>query len=434
MVSTAKSGSRGQEPTALARVDNHARRLLFLLPHVPGPQAPTGGARATFQLIAGLSKRHRIAVLCLRSPLDPPTDDALHRACDVVEEIASDTSARHNRVWLRRMQSAVSPMFTKPGWALITDVALYRQRLRSLAKNWAPDIVHIGYHVMGQYACELQKCPAPRVLTEYEPGVTPARDAVRTSRGLARVRARLETAVWERYERQVINQVDAVVALTESDRQALAPLADGVPLERIPLGITIPEKPLDPCGAPAPTVLFVGNFSHPPNVDAALWMIRSIFPLVHRARPDARLIVVGPDPYGQIMSLACRTVTVTGAVGSVFPFLNEATVVVAPLRRGGGMRVKVMEALAAGKAVVATRLATAGLEIADGQHLLLADRSEEFAAVIAQLLDDPVARQRLGQSARTWAAANLNWDRSIAAYEALQDRLLVARINRRNIP
>jgi glycosyltransferase involved in cell wall biosynthesis len=98
------------------------------------------------------------------------------------------------------------------------------------------------------------------------------------------------------------------------------------------------------------------------------------------------------------------------------------------------MRVKVMEALAAGKAVVATRLAAAGLEAADGQHLLLADRSEEFAAMIGQLLNDPVARQRLGQSARTWAAANLNWDRSIAAYEALQDRLLGARINRRNIP
>lgn len=430
----AKSGSRRQESPALAGVDNHARRLLFLLPHVPGPQAPTGGARSTFQLIAGLSKRHRIAVLCLRSPLDPPTDDALHRACDVVEEIASDTGARHDHAWLRRMQSAVSPMFTKPGWALVTDVALYRQRLRSLAKNWDPDIVHIGYHVMGQYACELQKCPAPRVLTEYEPGVTPARDAVRTSRGLARVRARLEIAVWERYERQVINQVDAVVALTESDRQALAPLANGVPLERIPLGITIPENPLDARGAPAPTVVFIGNFSHPPNVDAALWLIRSIFPVVRRSRPDARLIIVGPDPPGEIVKLASRMVTVTGAVGSVLPFLDEATVVVAPLRRGGGMRVKVMEALAAGKAVVATRLAAAGLEVADGQHLLFADRSEEFALVIAELLNDPVARQRLGQSARTWAAANLNWDRSIAAYEALQDRLLGARINRRNIP
>jgi glycosyltransferase involved in cell wall biosynthesis len=434
MVGTVKTASRGQEPTALVGVDNHARRLLFLLPHVPGPLAPTGGARSTFQLIAGLSKRHRIAVLCLRFPIDPPTDDALHRACDVVEEVASETSARHDPAWLRRMQAAVSPMFTKPGWVRVTDVASYRQRLRSLAKNWAPDLVHIGYHVMGQYACELQKCPAPRVLTEYEPGVTAARDAARGSHGLGRVRARLEIAAWERYERQVINQVDAVVALTESDRQALAPLADGVPLERIPLGISIPAKPLDPCGSPAPTVLFVGNFIHPPNVDAALWLIRSIFPLVRRARPDARLVVVGPDPPGQIMNLASRMVTVAGAVESVLPFLNEATVVVAPLRRGGGMRVKVMEALAAGKAVVATRLAAAGLEVVDGQQLLIADRSEEFAGVIAQLLNDRVARQRLAQSARTWAAANLNWDRSIAAYEALQDRLLVARTNRGNIP
>jgi glycosyltransferase involved in cell wall biosynthesis len=419
--------TQGQESTFVTAPANRPRRLLFLLPHVPGPEAPTGGARSTFQLIAGLSQGHQIAVLCLRSSFDLPTDDALKRACDVVEEIPRDTRARHNRNSLRRAQGTISAVFNKPSWVLSTDIPAYRERLRSLAKSWEPDIVHIGYHVMAQYARELQACPAPRVLTQYEPAVTAARDAVRTLRGLSRVRGRLEVAAWSRYERHAMSQVDAIVVFTERDRQALAALAGGAPLVRIPLGVAIPAAPLDPCGAPAPTVLFVGNFIHRPNVDAALWLMRSIFPLVSRERPDARLILVGPNPPNQVRALAGQTMTVTGGVASVFPFLNDATVVVAPLRTGGGMRVKVLEALAAGKALVASPLAVAGLDVCDGEQLVLAERDHEFASAIVSLLDNAAARRRLAQSARTWAVRNLSWSRSVAAYETLHEQLLAQR-------
>jgi glycosyltransferase involved in cell wall biosynthesis len=108
----------------------------------------------------------------------------------------------------------------------------------------------------------------------------------------------------------------------------------------------------------------------------------------------------------------------------VLPFLDDANVVVAPLRRGGGMRVKVMEALAAGKAVVASPLAAAGLDVTHGQQLLLAERDDEFASLIVNLLNDPAERRRLAESARSWAATNLDWRRPVAAYEALHDRLL----------
>src|SRR4029077_21180246 len=191
-------------------------------------------------------------------------------------------------------------------------------------------------------------------------------------------------------------------------------------------GTAIPAAPLNPCGASAPTVLFVGNFIHGPNVDAALWLMRSIFPLVTRVRPDARLIVVGPNPPNEVTALAAPTMTVTGAVASVLPFLDDATVVVAPLRTGGGMRVKVLEALAAGKPVVASPLAVAGLEVSDGDQLMLGEQDQEFASAIVGLLQNTDARRRLAQSARDWAVRNLSWDHSIAAYEALHDQLLAA--------
>ena len=90
------------------------------------------------------------------------------------------------------------------------------------------------------------------------------------------------------------------------------------------------------------------------------------------------------------------------------------------------MRVKVMEALAAGKAIVASPLAVAGLEVCDGEQLVLAERDHEFASAIVTLLDSVAARRRLAQSARIWAVNNLSWGRSVTAYENLHDRLLAA--------
>jgi glycosyltransferase involved in cell wall biosynthesis len=350
-----------------------------------------------------------------------------------VQEIARDAHTGGHGTWRYRLQIRILPLFTTPAWVLSTDIPSYRQQLRSLVRSWEPDIVQIEYHVMAQYIGELHSCYAPRVMTQYEPGVTAAGDVARGMHGLDRILGRMEAAAWARYEQNAMSHVDAVVVFTEYDRQALAPLAGAVPIERIPLGVAVPPKSLNPCGGLTPTVLFVGNFGHGPNVDAALWLMRSIFPLVSRTRPDARLIVVGPDPPHEITALSGGTMMVTGAVPSVLPFLDDANVVVAPLRRGGGMRVKVMEALAAGKAVVASPLAAAGLDVRHGQELLLAERDHEFASLIVNLLNDPTERRRVAESARSWAVANLDWRGPVAAYEALHDRLLAGG-NRRRVP
>ena len=108
------------------------------------------------------------------------------------------------------------------------------------------------------------------------------------------------------------------------------------------------------------------------------------------------------------------------------PFLDRATVVVAPLRLGGGIRVKILDALAAGKAVVASTLAVEGLDIVAGEHCLVADTDDEIVAAISALLGDAALRARVAGAAYAWAAANLGWARTMAAYDALYDRLLDA--------
>jgi glycosyltransferase involved in cell wall biosynthesis len=226
--------------------------------------------------------------------------------------------------------------------------------------------------------------------------------------------------------------VQAAVVLTERDRRALLPLAGDTALAHIPLGVTLPEHALNPLGEPPASVLFVGNYAHPPNVDAALRLVREIVPRVRAHVPSLTVNIVGDHPTREMERLVNAHVQVTGRVPDVTPYLDRASLVVVPLRLGGGMRVKVLEALAAGKAVVASPLAVAGLEgLVDGEHALIAETDEEFAGAIVRLLADAERRAALAAQARAWACAHLAWERVIDAYDALYERLAVERATQR---
>jgi glycosyltransferase involved in cell wall biosynthesis len=303
-------------------------------------------------------------------------------------------------------------------------VTAYRARLRTLARTWQPDIVQVEYHVMGQYLPALDACPAPRILTEYEPGVKAARDLLDAQQGFAWLPHWLAFLAWERFERVIISQVQAVVAFTERDREALAPVARHTPLVRIPLGMDIPERPLDPLGDLPLSLLFVGNFRHPPNTDAAMRLMSAIFPRVQAHFPALSLHIVGDQPTPQMRQMAKGNVVVTGRVPDVIPYLDRAALVVVPLRLGGGMRVKVLEALAAGKAVIASPLAVEGLDLVDNEHVLLAKTDQQFGDAIVQLLAHPERRTSLATRARAWADTHLRWERSIALYERLYEETI----------
>jgi glycosyltransferase involved in cell wall biosynthesis len=396
-------------------------RLLFLLPFAPRLDATHGGGRATAQLIAGLTARHQVALIYLRAPAEPPVDDILRKRCALVEEILRPNGGFSLAQRWSRLNSLLRG---RPLWATFTAVAAYRARVRTLARTWQPDIVQIEFHVMGQYLSALDGCRAPRVLTEHEPGAKAARDMWQSRRGFARVPYYLNRLAWERFERTIFGQVQAVVVFTENDRQAVAQLTQQTPIVRIPLGTMLSEQPLNPLGCLPISLVFVGSFIHPPNVDAAMRLITAIFPEVQARFPELILYVVGDRPPRQIHQMANKNIVVTGRVSDVTPYLDRATLVIVPLRLGGGMRVKVLEALAAGKAVVASPLAIEGLDIVDGDQICLAESDQDFVEQIVQLLDDADRRASLAARARAWACANLGWEKSIAAYEALYESLI----------
>ncbi len=400
------------------------RRLLFLLPFPPRLDAVHGGSRATAQLLGALADRHRIAAVCLRGTDEPPVDDGLRARCELLEEVERGPAGTLLGRWRHRAGVARSRLSGTPRWVAQWAVEAYETRVRTLARTWRPDIVQIEFHIMGQYLTALQGSAAPRVLVEHEPGAPAARDRGRLQRGLPRLLSHLEVHAWERYERAIIRQVHAVVVFTDRDGRALAPLAPGVRLARIPLGTVLPERPLDPLGHQPLSIVFMGSFIHPPNVDAADRLVGSIFTRLRRHFPKLLLHVVGDNPPSRIRAMAGENVIITGRVPDTGPYLDHAALMVAPLRLGGGMRVKVLEGLAAGKALVASPLAVEGLDLADGVQVVLAETDQEFCDAIGGLLSDPERRATIARRARAWACANLGWEKSVAAYERLYDSLI----------
>jgi glycosyltransferase involved in cell wall biosynthesis len=158
-------------------------------------------------------------------------------------------------------------------------------------------------------------------------------------------------------------------------------------------------------------MLFVGTLSYHPNVDAVEFFHQSILPQVRRLCPDAHLTVVGKEPEPAILALHDgSSCIVRGQVQDVAPHFARAALVVAPIRLGSGTRIKVLEALVRGKAVVATSTAVEGLDLRPGVDLEIADTAEAFALACVRLLGDPVARQRLGIAGRERVLQRYLWD------------------------
>ena len=263
-----------------------------------------------------------------------------------------------------------------------------------------PDIVQIEFQVMAQYLDALEDCPAPRVLTVHEPGAKAALERWRSGQLQGRVLAPLDALAWKRFEGGSSKGINATVVFTERDRQAMTMGIEQPPIVKIPLGTEIPEQALNPQGSVPFNLLFFGNYVHSPNVDAAMRLAQSILPLLKGKYPEIELYLVGDRPPTQLRELANKQIIVTGRVVQVHPYLDRATIIVAPLRQGGGMRVKVLETLAAGKALVATRLAVEGLDVADGEQVLLAETDQEFRDRLGYLLDQPEERMALATRAR----------------------------------
>jgi glycosyltransferase involved in cell wall biosynthesis len=175
------------------------------------------------------------------------------------------------------------------------------------------------------------------------------------------------------------------------------------------------------------TLVYFGLLSTIPNIDAVIHFIKDIWPRIVEANPEARCKIIGRRPPASLRALAGPRVELTGFVSDLRPHLAAAAAVVVPLRLGGGTRLKIVEAMAMGKAIVSTTLGAEGIEAVPGRDLLVEDDPATFADAVNRLLAEPGLVARIGQSARELAVERYAWSLAARALEAFYRRILEVR-------
>jgi glycosyltransferase involved in cell wall biosynthesis len=371
-------------------------RVLFLSCHLPYPRM-SGGRLREHELLRRISVK---AELHLCAVTKTPTEDqaALARVRGLCASI-----------------SIFPAVYGSPG--------LPAQVRRHCSDDAARHIRHLLQgidlvHVEGFYLMQLvpDPCPVPVLLVEQNVEYSLSAQRVAIANGNERQRGAFrEFRETRAYELEAWRRADRCAAVTAEDRDVMLRAVPGLGVRVVPDGIDhLGSAPLDRA-EPLNELVFVANFAYQPNADAALWFCREIFPRVRERVPEARVLLVGNAPPPEVLGLSSQQIEVTGRVGAVEPYLDRAAVVVAPLRIGGGIKVKVLEALARGKAIVSTSLGVQGLGSAARESVAVTDEPEKFAAACALLLEEPASRSRLEQRALALAATLPSWDEAAAA-------------------
>jgi glycosyltransferase involved in cell wall biosynthesis len=254
--------------------------------------------------------------------------------------------------------------------------------------------------------------------------------------GLWRPVWRDQVVKMRRFEAEVLRRYDRVIAVSGRDAGALGrryqipviePIETGVDLDFFRYTAPSSAAPFRPDGG---TIVFIGVMDSPANIDGVDFLMQEIWPIVARARPDARALIVGRNPPRSLIATVREKGlpwTVTGTVDDIRPYVAQGHVSVIPLRVGSGTRIKAFEAMAMGLPVVATRVGIEGLSVEPDQHFLAADGGAEFAAAILRLLDDANLRERLARAARERLENHFSWTHVARQFEAICMRALEAK-------
>lgn len=227
-----------------------------------------------------------------------------------------------------------------------------------------------------------------------------------------------------RYETSTLRKVDGTLAVSEKDAEHLHKLALGARVAVVPNGVDPDYYRIEQQDGEEGLV-FVGKMDFRPNVDAVLWFTQKIWPLVRDRSPSTKFWVVGRNPSPRLNGLKSDPqVVITGEVPDVRPYLARSAVVVIPLRMGSGTRLKVLEAMAMGKAVVSTPLGCEGIAAQNGQEMALADSAQDFARLTLGLLRDREKRRKLGEAARRLVEEKYDWRTIVPRLEQFYAQIL----------
>jgi glycosyltransferase involved in cell wall biosynthesis len=367
--------------------------VLVVSPYVPYPLAH-GGAVRMFNLMRRAAREFDQVLVCFVDQLQPAPPELTSICAEVI--------------YVQRFHTHAHPSTERPDVVEEFDSPVMRSLLKQTVRKWRPSIAQLEFTQMAQYADECS--PARTLLVEHDitldlyAQLLAQRDDWETRRQYER---------WVRFEHQAWGRVDRIVTMSEKDRRATGrahavTIANGVDIERFQPSAESPDPR---------RILFIGSFAHLPNVLAIDFFLREAWPLL-RPLGATLHIIAGSKPEFFLERYRDRVrpdfdqpgIELEGFVADVRPAYRQAGIVIAPLLASAGTNIKIMEAMAMGKAIVSTPAGINGLdELEHGRDVFVVKDGKEMAYAIAGLIDDPAARQRLEKEARRTATARYHW-------------------------
>jgi len=377
----------------------------------------TGGRLRSYHLVSELSRRHSITLLTTHGREDDDAELARRLTrCEVVSfpfDIPKRSSAAFAVALLR---SWLTPL---PVDLLKFRVPPLAQEVRRRLDGHDADLCVADF----LSATANVSLPGPVPLLFFAHNVEHLiwkRLGAVERRPWRRAVLALEWRKMRRAEARVCERADLTVAVSEADAAILAGGAPGAAVHAVPTGVDTTYFTPDSAGPEGASLVFTGSMDWYPNEDAVLHFLEAILPRIRSRAPGVSFSVVGRNPTPRLRAAAdAAGARVTGTVPDVRPYLAEADVYVVPLRIGGGTRLKIFEALAAGKAVVSTTVGAEGLPLVPGRHFLRADEPEDFAVAVATLLRDPARRRAIGAAGRRLVEERFGWPQVAREFERL---------------
>jgi glycosyltransferase involved in cell wall biosynthesis len=237
----------------------------------------------------------------------------------------------------------------------------------------------------------------------------------------------------KRYEGELLKTVDHVLAVTEVDRLGLEEAMQSfngsgnghvAPITVVPIAVdtqqlqSIPRKPC------SKNIVTLGTLHYPPNADGIRWFLNQVFPLIRQCIPEATLTIIGKNPPRDFLDAQSQnpnSIRITGYVPDLAPYLQESALMVVPVRAGGGMRVRILEAFSYAMPVVTTTIGLEGIQGTPEKDVLVADTTTEFANRVVELLEDPALQQKLSVNGRQLAETKYDWQVVLSAMNPIYE-------------
>lgn len=385
-------------------------KILVVLPRFPYPLDKGDKLRAYHQIVE-LSKRHEIFLFALsHSNVTPSQLDALRPHC---REIAVVTPRRIVCYWniLRNYFRAKSLQMGY--W----DSRRARRTVKEMVRHCQPDVV---YNQMVRTVPLVARLPLPKVMDFQDSLSLNTERRMEQSRGLWRSILHYEFKMLRSTEYNAFKIFDGLTIISEADSDAIPHKRNGE-ISIVPNGVDFDY--FNPTHNPQPTtnytIVFCGNMSYAPNVDAAHYLANEIMPLVWQQHPEATLLLAGADPKPSVRNLASNRVTVSGRIEDIRQAYASASIFVAPMRMGSGLQNKLLEAMAMQLPCVTTPLANDALRATPGSHILIGDTPAQLAQCILQLLGSDEQRAQLANNGHSFVLQHYSWQSAVQPLEKL---------------